>query len=49
MKSDQEESMRALQQRVQKSANFGMILTNAQKYNSKANGKVEKAIELKDK
>ena len=39
-KSDQEESMRARQQKVQKALNCEMVLTNSKKYDSKANGKV---------
>ena len=38
MKSNQEESMRALQQRVHKAMHCEMVLTNAKKYDSKANG-----------
>ena len=45
MKSDQEQAMRALQQRVQKSVNRDKILTNSKRYDSKSNGKVEKAIQ----
>ena len=45
MKSDQEESMRALQQRGQKAVNCEMAFTNSKKYDSKANGEVEKAIQ----
>ena len=45
MKSDQEESMRALQQRFQKVQNCEMVLTNSKKYDLKANGKVEKAMQ----
>ena len=44
-KSDQEQAMRALQQRVQKSVNGDMVLTNSKRYGSKSNGKVEKAIQ----
>ena len=39
MKSDQETAMRALQQRVQKSVNREMVLTNSKRYDSKSNGK----------
>ena len=45
MKSDQEESMRALQQRAPKAGNCEFVLTNSKEYDSKANGKVEKAIQ----
>ena len=45
MKSDQETAMRALQQRVQKSVNCEMVLTNSKRYDSKSNGKIEKAIQ----
>ena len=45
MKSDQETAMRALQQRVQKSVNCEMVLTNSKRYNSKLNGKIGKAIQ----
>ena len=37
--------MRALQQRVQKAVNCKMVLTNSKRYDSKSNGKVEKAIQ----
>ena len=46
MKSDQEEAMRALQQRVQKEANCKMVLTSSKKYNSQSNSIVEKAIQV---
>ena len=45
MKSDQETAMRALQQRVQKSVNCEMALTNFKRYDSTSNGKIEKAIQ----
>ena len=45
MKSDQETAMRSLQQRVQKSVNCAMVLTNSKQYDSKSNGKIEKAIQ----
>ncbi len=45
MKSDQETAMRALQQRVQKSVNCEMVLSNSKRYDSKSNGKIEKAIQ----
>ena len=45
MKSDQEKSMSALQQRVQKGVNCEMVLTNSKKYDSKSNGKIEKAVQ----
>ena len=45
MKSDQETAMRALQQRVQKSVNCEMVLTNSKRYDSKSNGKIEKAVQ----
>ena len=45
MKSDQEKSMLALQQRVQKGVNCEMVLTNSKKYDSKSNGKIEKAVQ----
>ena len=45
MKSDQETAMRALQQRVQKTVNFEMVLSNSKRYDSKSNGKIEKAIQ----
>ena len=45
MKSDQETPMRALQQRVQKSVNCEMVLTNSKRYDSKSNGKIEKAVQ----
>ena len=44
MKSDQEQAMRALQQRVQKSVNCEMVLMNSKWYDPKLNGKVKKAI-----
>ena len=44
-KSDQEQAMRAQQQRVHKSANCEIVLTNSQRYDSNSNGKVEKAIQ----
>ena len=37
--------MRAFQQRVQKAVNVEMVLTNSKRYDSKSNGKVEKAIQ----
>ena len=45
MKSDQETAMRALQQCVQKAVNDEMVLTNSKRYDSKWNGKVDKAIQ----
>ena len=45
MKSDQERSMRALQQRVQREVQCEMILTNSKRYDSKANGAAEKAVQ----
>ena len=45
IQSDQETAMRALQQRVQKAVNVEMVLTNSKRYESKSNGKVEKAIQ----
>ena len=45
MKSDQETAMRALQQRYQQAVNVEMVLTNSKRYESKAVGKVEKAIQ----
>ena len=45
MKSDQEESMRALQQRVQEEVNCEMVLTNSKKHDSASNPVVEKAIQ----
>ena len=45
MKSDQEQAMRSLQQRVQKAMNVEMVLTCSKRYDSKSNGKVEKAIQ----
>ena len=45
MKSDQETAMMALQQRVQKGVNVEMPLSNSKRYDSKSNGKVEKAIQ----
>ena len=44
-KSDQEQAMRAPQQRFQKDVNVEMVLTNSKRYDSKSNGKVEKAIQ----
>ena len=49
MKSDQEEPMRALQQRVRKAVNCEMALTDSKKYDSKANGKLEKSIQESDR
>ena len=37
--------MRALQQRVQQAVNAEMVLTNSKRYDSKSNGKVEKATQ----
>jgi hypothetical protein len=37
--------MRALQQRVQKTVNCEMVLSNSKRYDSKSNGKIEKAIQ----
>ena len=45
MKSDKETAMRALQQRVQKAVNVEMVLITSKRYDSKSNGKVEKAIQ----
>ena len=45
MKSDQEEAMRALQQRVQKEANCEMVLTNSKKHDSQSNSIVEQTIQ----
>ena len=45
MKSDQERAMRALQQRVEKAVNVEMVLANLKRYDSKSNGKLEKAIQ----
>ena len=45
MKRDQEKAMRALQQRVQKSVNCEMVLTNSKRSGSNSNGKLEKAIQ----
>ena len=45
MKSEQETAMRALQQRFQEAVNVEMVLTNSKRYDSKSNGKVEKAIQ----
>ena len=45
MKSDQESAMRFFQQRVQKLVNCEMVLTNSKRYESKSNGKIEKAIQ----
>ena len=45
MKSDQEQAMRALQQRVQKAVSVETVLTNSSRYDSKPNGKVAKAIQ----
>jgi hypothetical protein len=44
-KSDQETAMRALQQKVLKSVNCEMVLTNSKRYDSKSNGKIEEAIQ----
>ena len=44
MKSDQETPMMAQQQRVQKAVNVEMVLPNSKRYDSKSNGKDEKAI-----
>ena len=41
MKSDQEQAMRALQQRVQKSVRCECLLTSLKEYDSKSNAKVE--------
>ena len=45
MKSDQETAMRALQQRVQKTVNREMVLSNSKRYDATSNGKIEKAIQ----
>ena len=45
MKSDQESAIRAVQQRVQKSVNCEMFVTNSKRYDSKSNGKIENAIQ----
>ena len=45
MNSDQEQAMRAFQQRVQKDVNVEMVLIISKRYDSKANSKVEKAIQ----
>ena len=45
MKRDQETAMRALHRRVQKAVTVEMVLTNSKRYDSKSNGKVEKAIQ----
>ena len=42
IKSDREQAMRAFEQRVQKSVNCEMVLTNSKRYGSKWNGKIEK-------
>ena len=48
MKSGQETAMKALQQRIQKAVDVEMVLTNSKRYDSKSNGKVEKAIQEVD-
>ena len=45
MKSDQEQAMRPLQQRFQKSVSCEMVLTHSKRYDTKSNGKIEKAIQ----
>ena len=45
MKSDQEDAMRAFQQRVQKAVNCEMVFTKSRKYDSKADGEVGKGIQ----
>ena len=45
LESDEEEAMRALQQRVRKAVSCEMVVTNSKKYDSKAKRKVKKAIQ----